>query len=806
MKLVSCHIENFGKLHDFSLDFNDGLNVIYEENGWGKSTLIAFIKVMFYGFDERSRNELLNERKRYQPWQGGVYGGSLVFSVDDKKYRVERSFIRKHHDEFRLYDHETNMPYDNYSDNLGEDIFHISRESFINTCFIAQKDTGTNVTGDVHALIGDVWDDQTDINRYEKAHDMIQKAINKLSPDRKTGQLYHMNDRLNVLASMMVDKEHKQQELRELRDQMYTLQSEAEDLRTLQEERRQEMTQLSYVKDQQKEFERYLVLKDMMNKENDKLEDMTQMFPVEVPELSEVETYLDKAHELRRYEETMSQFELSDAQMTRYQKLKDQFADHKPTREEISNAESELNTLNQLMALRGKQALSDEEEARMHELEADLGTDIPDIDEINEKISDFRIQGKSNDDSIWPKLIVIISIAIIIGGIYVTVNRMGPGYILILLGFMIFLIAMLYMFGEDSIDSRMEDLEELYELREDVLEYNNLRQRYEYYAQENYDEQINSLQTSISDFLAPYIREKVKAHDILGRLKMNLIDFEYYDNYVKKYEVAQSTYGDLVTEIEDFMDHYQMQKTPPYYQQLTSLRDQVKEIYNVAVQINQMDKELKAFEETHDMEKVPKQKEEMTLEELTRLYDEDAKVLKSKEEKIAELERQAHTLEGDLETIHDAQLERDSLEDKYEQFSRQYLILNRTLDYLEQAKVNFTSQYMNPVKQAFDHYYDLMTGSQNSHLNMDANLNLSAEAYQMSRDTGYLSVGYQDLIAICQRMSMVDAMYENEKPFLILDDPFVNLDEDKIKGGMAFLKEVSASYQIIYLTCHESRM
>ncbi|MBQ3516575.1 MAG: AAA family ATPase, partial [Lachnospiraceae bacterium] len=51
MRLVSCYIENFGKLHRFSYDFQEGLNVICEENGWGKTTLAAFLKAMFYGME-----------------------------------------------------------------------------------------------------------------------------------------------------------------------------------------------------------------------------------------------------------------------------------------------------------------------------------------------------------------------------------------------------------------------------------------------------------------------------------------------------------------------------------------------------------------------------------------------------------------------------------------------------------------------------------------------------------------------------------------------------------------------------------
>ena len=53
MKLIACHIENFGKLSDLSVEFSDGINVINESNAWGKSTLAAFLKVMFYGLDAK---------------------------------------------------------------------------------------------------------------------------------------------------------------------------------------------------------------------------------------------------------------------------------------------------------------------------------------------------------------------------------------------------------------------------------------------------------------------------------------------------------------------------------------------------------------------------------------------------------------------------------------------------------------------------------------------------------------------------------------------------------------------------------
>ena len=56
MIIKKMHIENFGKLKDFTLDLNSGLNEIYNQNGFGKTTLSIFIKSMFYGMPPAREN------------------------------------------------------------------------------------------------------------------------------------------------------------------------------------------------------------------------------------------------------------------------------------------------------------------------------------------------------------------------------------------------------------------------------------------------------------------------------------------------------------------------------------------------------------------------------------------------------------------------------------------------------------------------------------------------------------------------------------------------------------------------------
>ena len=68
------------------------------------------------------------------------------------------------------------------------------------------------------------------------------------------------------------------------------------------------------------------------------------------------------------------------------------------------------------------------------------------------------------------------------------------------------------------------------------------------------------------------------------------------------------------------------------------------------------------------------------------------------------------------------------------------------------------------------------------------------------------SAGSRDKAWLCYRLGIVEAMYPGEKPVIIMDDPFTNFDTESMEGAMHILSELSSEYQIIYLTCHESRL
>ena len=94
MKLLELHIDGFGRFHDRTLSFQDGINVLYGKNEAGKSTLHTFIRGMLFGIERgRGRAAKNDLYSKYEPWENsGTYEGWLRVEHEGSIYRIERRF------------------------------------------------------------------------------------------------------------------------------------------------------------------------------------------------------------------------------------------------------------------------------------------------------------------------------------------------------------------------------------------------------------------------------------------------------------------------------------------------------------------------------------------------------------------------------------------------------------------------------------------------------------------------------------------------------------------------------------------
>ena len=146
----------------------------------------------------------------------------------------------------------------------------------------------------------------------------------------------------------------------------------------------------------------------------------------------------------------------------------------------------------------------------------------------------------------------------------------------------------------------------------------------------------------------------------------------------------------------------------------------------------------------------------------------------------------------------------DAYEEKREllkETKRRSELIKEAANCLEMAKNNLTTHIVGPVKEDFQKLVNILDQNENEY-KIDAKLDLTVSKEGLYRDIRYMSTGIKDMLGITLRIAFANQMYKEEKPMLIFDDPFVNLDDEKQSKAKTLMEEIAKDYQIIYMTCH----
>ena len=775
MKLIRLHVENFGKLRDFSFEFTGNTNVILKDNGWGKSTLAAFISAMFYGFSGEHRKGSDNERRRYAPWQGGVFGGSLTFETAGKEYTVTRIFRDKEaNDTFELRNAATGLPVKNASYQLGVQLFSIDKNSFNRTIFIGQtEDAKGGISDDISAKISNLTDNTGDLNNYEDAMQRLGSLINSMSPQRKTGSIFKMKDELTALNREVLETD--------------ALKASYENCRTYYENERERCEALSEKEKELTAKQSETVRLQAMAVKKEQLEGLVaaydeaeraeseakSRFPGDVPPLTEVQKEITCCQEQFRISSQVEMSEFSPEEKKTYLRLEPVFAgDPSPVR----NARESSDLWNR------RQSRMRNYLVKKSQLEALLKEKDP------------------LDRKKTPVFIILSSILLVLGlmGVFygyfsdVLILRIGIG--VSSLGLILLILSIFLFIRKPSEEAVMKHRRkgilklETEEAESAIADFDSEMEQYLLSHGAQFDEEMNAgtlqeLMTGALQFEQLVTKEK----SVDDRARVRLLE--------------------LQAETGDFLSYYGYQESENMLGRMFEIQNDVRAYEAAAMKKAEAEQALEAFIaandakalENLDVSAIPSVEDiEREKQAVREEYDTASDYLRMYQDRMNAL----------MEALEEKEGKRVQLEEKTEalnEMERRYRLLNRTKDFLSDSKEAMTSRYMEPLLRSFREYYQMLTGTDGSDLFLNADTEVSIEQEGMKRDPGSLSIGYQDLIGLCLRLALVDAMYTREKPFLILDDPFVNFDEQKTEAAREFLNRVSAKYQIIYFTCHSSR-
>lgn len=720
MRLISLHVENFGKLNNFNLDFDHNPYIILEDNGWGKSTLAAFIKVMFYGFSgENKRSSSEKERERYRPWNKGLYGGSIVFSTKNGKYELSKVFgAREKDDSCMVCDADTRLVIQDIdASRLGEELFSLDERSFLRSVFIAQNDIkvhenqGDDIADGISAKIGNLSDATDDVNRYESVMDRINDILNKMSPKRATGtikqadvHIYGLNNDIRQEDSLITAIDDLEGKITSERLRLKEYEQERNELEDLFRQNALKGELLARRESFQRLWKEYEADKEELDK-------MSEKFANGLPSLSDVDSHLAGWNERNSL--------LSEINA---EQIKLEYMQKEQENERIRKAEEEK--------------LKAEEKTLFYE-----------------KMLKRRKLA----------ILFLILFAVFLGAaaaIYLMFSDMVLGCAACAAG-LIFLIAGLIL-----------------------MPYKFKKSDYEELWNEGISDETDNPETVDVNDNSPEI-----------------------DNLVSKIGADKDRAAIIEVNIKEFLRHYMTDFDADHAEQ--GLYDIKQEIHYYESGLEALEKkrrEIKEFENANDMTAIMNADISKDPEiDYDEAIERNAENIKETQNAIRHYETSLKDLYERLGDISEKKEELKSLSRSRDEDMHFYEMLTLTRDYLKGAKDNFSAKYRKPLLDGFKKYYGLLSREEMSEFQIDARINMTKREMGEARGIENMSSGNRDLCDICLRMALVDAMYTDEKPFLIFDDPFVNLDMVRTGRALSFLNEVGKNYQVIYFTCHESR-
>lgn len=211
MKIKSLDIASFGKLKNYHLDLSDGLTVIFGENEKGKSTIMAFIRMMFYGNTGKASGIDKNPRKKYRPWGSDLMAGSITFESEGVTYRLEREFKASNSaDKISLINLDLGEKESlSGSEDIGAKFFGLTDGAFERSVFITESAYSSKneaADGEINARLSSLATTSEDDVSFEKIYLRVRNAKETLvSKSRKIGKLDKAEGELSDLERKILD-------------------------------------------------------------------------------------------------------------------------------------------------------------------------------------------------------------------------------------------------------------------------------------------------------------------------------------------------------------------------------------------------------------------------------------------------------------------------------------------------------------------------------------------------------------------------------------------------------------------------
>lgn len=811
MKLKTIFIRNFGKLKNFRLDLNPELNIIYGSNESGKTTVMNFIKMVFYGTSGKSQDISRNLRKKYAPWDGSPMSGYIEFESDGQNYRIEREFGNSNiSDSITVWNLSSGVQ-EPASCKLdpGEQYIGMSASAFERSVFI----------GDISAVIHGA-DKEDEITRklmnysssaeenisYEIVRKRLRNAHEEIhSKTRKSGAADKLMTGLSDLTERL-SKAEEDEENRQADEELHA--SYCEHL----ERKKQRHDRLAAsLKEQHIIRELHsLEVQSRKNAVKTELEEKINNLTGQISNgsFTVTEAFLDECSEmlskLRRLKESYSD------KKSEFNSLSSEISELR-LNESIEETESELDRANEELTAASQQlgVLNDE-----------LSAVTSSLDEINDLIRETQIKEELYRERLAdmePNYIVLLPCALLLV-VAVSLFIKNPWFLLaaipvcaiVILGTKLVEAIAAFRDKRAGIEHKAPDYEEAYRSFD--------------IKKEELNNRTGELNTEISlaaDRISGIQAERTKLETETERLKMLS---EQKKSALEKLGSELSKYGNDISElgfhITDYFSEYRsVSNTSEIPDLIDSALDIISEIektkavydskleedifHDSPEQIAERTAVLKEKLSTLTGDSGPKLLSDSQTDSLEEELEESAREIDTLSEQIAEMRNTIASKYHSSDSPSILRKEADSIREKLSgmaHYDRAVLIASEVMEEAgNEIRQTFAPELNSKTEKIFSH----LTGGKYSEavISREFEISSAAEGGPSLHEWQYLSTGTYEQAYFSLRLALSDMMAGNRVP-VCLDDVFAHYDEERARKGFMFLNEYSRINQVIFFTCH----
>ncbi len=799
----SIFINNFGKLKDFEINFHHKLNVIYGENEYGKTTLMNFIKMMFYGCNSKSNDINKNMRKKYTPWDGSTMSGIINFNHNNTEYRLEREFYNSNtSDKISLWNITKGEIEDIPSKvELGQLFFNLSSNTFDKIIYM-----------DFYS---------SNISNMDKTNELSQKLMNlSLSGDESISQ-QKVIKRLKESKEYIKSKSGKNGVYDKLKSKLSDLTEELAKAKLIEEQKQNDYSQYENTIKKIKATEENLIkLKEL----SDYYEKQNEFLTIKniINNDSNIISIENKLNEL--YDQISNEkFVINKAFMDKCTDMLSQINLLKKLKEERIQ---ELQSYEREFKINHKDEFSihNEDEGILDELEINLNNNSEmytnhniKLEQIQEQISEqeyaLKNQNTNNNFFTFKNILVITYISALILLTYFSFKTdiyQIIFFIPILTFIFIFLsnyINKNFFKNKEKDDIQKITLDKIFELKNEekkILKSMQFLLNKQNEIQKNID-LIKKSQRELEAEQNLYLTKIKNIHENIEKTKLNInhLDFEinelsilliqYFSNYKSLLTIEEIE--DSLPKIKDCLDEINTLTI-----KLESYMEQ--DIYK---DLNVTKLKKKYIDLKTDLEKsnYPFLSEDEHTALKINIENSNSLLYKLREDS-ADLRAKIKHIYANSKNIYSIEKEIDIITEKMKEMNNYTECINIALHHIDIASEEIRKIFSPSLNKKTEKIFSQLTNYKYQNLMISPNfdINIGENTKSAIHEWQYLSKGTIDQAYFSLRFALCELLTEAPTT-IFLDDILIQYDEKRAKQAIEFLKKHSQKNQIIFFTCHK---